>query len=176
MNLALNAAEAIDDGVGTISISTERCDLKRIDLMDPPLLGLLRPGRYVQLQVIDSGCGMDAETSERIFEPFFSTKSTGFSTKSTGRGLGLAAIAVYGVHRSVVDAVIMDLSMPKLGGLDAASELRLVNPTLPLIFSSGYPEDELLQRFPLDEITAFAAKPYDASTLLELIQSLCARR
>ena len=44
----------------------------------------LPDGRYAFIEVEDSGCGMDPETVERIFDAFF-------STKFTGRGLGLAA-------------------------------------------------------------------------------------
>ncbi len=85
MNLLINASEAIGDrsGVITVSVGATRCDreyLQKTELHDD-----LVPGRYVHLEVTDTGSGMDAETKSRIFEPFF-------STKFTGRGLGLAAV------------------------------------------------------------------------------------
>lgn len=91
MNLVINASEAIGKKSGVISIST---GLTRIDatysggsLTAPEL----PPGTYVHLVVSDSGCGMDAKTQAKIYDPFF-------TTKSTGRGLGLAA--VLGIVRS----------------------------------------------------------------------------
>ncbi len=84
MNLVINAAEAIGQGPGTITVSTEERRVERAELAQARVGAELPAGRYLLLQVRDSGPGMDAATLERIFDPFF-------STKFTGRGLGLAA-------------------------------------------------------------------------------------
>jgi len=49
------------------------------------------PGRYVFIDVVDNGAGMNEHTMNRMFDPFF-------STKDTGRGLGMAAVR--GIVRS----------------------------------------------------------------------------
>jgi signal transduction histidine kinase len=76
MNLLTNAAEAIGDGAGSISVATELTTLAEDE-------GELRAGRYVRLQIADNGPGMDEATLRRIFQPFF-------TTRFLGRGLGLA--------------------------------------------------------------------------------------
>ncbi len=85
MNLVTNAAEAVGEQLGVISLRT---GMARLDERSAARLHASEPcppGRYAYLEVEDTGCGMDAETLARIFDPFF-------TTKFTGRGLGLAAM------------------------------------------------------------------------------------
>jgi len=84
-NLVMNAAEAIGEHEGVISVRTAVESVAEGGL-DSNVLGYRLPaGRYVLIEVADSGIGMDEETQTRIFDPFF-------TTKFTGRGLGLAAV------------------------------------------------------------------------------------
>jgi CheY-like chemotaxis protein len=83
LNLALNARDAMPNG-GKLHIGTR---LRRFD-EDPELA----PGEYVELEVRDTGIGMDEDTLRRAIDPFFTTKPVG-----KGTGLGLAQ--VYGSAR-----------------------------------------------------------------------------
>ena len=88
INLCVNARDAMPGG-GTITLRTEN-----IELTDPVQRShdLMLPGRYVLVDIADTGTGISKEHIERIFEPFF-------STKEAGTGLGLST--VYGiVHQS----------------------------------------------------------------------------
>ncbi|MCP4420111.1 MAG: response regulator [Chloroflexi bacterium] len=85
MNLIINAAESIDDHVGTVTAKTAVTCVDQGDVRLPYTDETLPPDDYVILEVSDTGSGMEEDTLSKIFDPFF-------STKSTGRGLGLAAV------------------------------------------------------------------------------------
>jgi len=91
MNLVINAAEALGDRDGEIAISTNLVHPAADWFEGAPLAPPETNMPFVRLEVRDSGCGMSPETIAKIFEPFY-------TTKFTGRGLGLAA--VLGIIRS----------------------------------------------------------------------------
>ena len=78
-NLCVNARDAVDKD-GRIVIQADNCHLD-----DSRFAG--RYGDFLRLRISDNGCGLDDETKNRLFEPFFSTKGVG-----KGTGLGLASV------------------------------------------------------------------------------------
>jgi PAS domain S-box-containing protein len=244
MNLIINASEAICAGYGTITLHTgiQECDdryLSSSRLEEKP-----PAGRFVYVEVSDTGCGMDEETQQRIFEPFF-------TTKFTGRGLGMAAVLgivrkhngailvkseegrgstfrvlfpesgdirigspeiseaadrakipcalnrmvlivddeehvrelciafvqhlgfkaigvadgnealkIFTDHGDDIALVILDLTMPNMDGVYTFQELRRIRPDVCFILSSGYSEEDVLERFPDDRPAGFIQKPF----------------
>ncbi len=82
-NLALNARQAMTNG-GSLTIRTRDVEI------DPATFGRpdRPPGRYIELEVVDDGCGMPAHVQSKIFEPFFTTKGS-IATGRTGLGLSV---------------------------------------------------------------------------------------
>jgi CheY-like chemotaxis protein/anti-sigma regulatory factor (Ser/Thr protein kinase) len=99
MNLCANAIQAMK-AKGAITVSLEVVDLKEKIVTTSVLAG----GRYVCLQVRDTGSGIPPHVLERIFDPFFTTKEVG-----VGTGLGL----------SLVHGIVTDLG----GGIDIESRV-----------------------------------------------------
>ena len=82
INLCMNAADAMHPGGGQLRVAVDNFESAAAD----PELDLA-PGRYVRLVVSDNGVGIESETLERIFDPYFTTKDVG-----KGSGMGLAVV------------------------------------------------------------------------------------
>ena len=105
MNLITNAAEAIGDASGTITLTTGVGEFDQATLNESRLDEKTAAGRYVWLEVRDNGCGMEDDTQRKLFDPFF-------TTKFTGRGLGMSA--VLGILRAHKGAFLVE-SLPGAG-------------------------------------------------------------
>ena len=252
MNLITNASDALGEESGTITLCTGvvRSDELTDNRFGEPSWGEgdePEPGSYVYLEVADSGAGMTQDTLNRIFDPFF-------STKFTGRGLGLAAVmGIVRAHKGlirirtdpgegtkfrvllppvsgpvrreeepsgtrsgwhgsgtilVVDdeegvrevaermlqeigfstitaedgrqaldilrstgeeitGILLDLSMPRMGGQETYLRLRATHPDLPVVMMSGYTEQVVAEQLgESSESTCFLQKPFVAEDLV----------
>lgn len=124
MNLVINAGEAIGEGTPgkiTVTASVTDVDNSFVDALGQQIVA----GRYLEVEVRDTGCGIDEQSRAEIFDPFY-------TTKFLGRGLGLAAVA--GILRVQRGAITLD-SVPGSG-----STFRIL---LPVISSAVQePEDQ----------------------------------
>ncbi|MDA8141904.1 MAG: PAS domain S-box protein, partial [Desulfobacteraceae bacterium] len=84
MNLGTNAYHAMRETGGTLSIGVKEIEVEP-DLYLPGLT--VQPGKYVRLEISDTGIGMDEAVKAKIFDPYFTTKKEG-----EGTGLGLAVV------------------------------------------------------------------------------------
>ncbi len=257
MNLITNAAEAIGGQAGVIAISIHELELKTGELEKAFPRGGIPPGNYVQLEVSDTGCGMDEKTIQKIFEPLF-------TTKITGRGLGLASVInVVQRHNGAIDVeshigegtvfrvyfpvevqdsdtadeeepvangeswrgfgtalvaddeeairaiatallertgfnvvtaadgvetleiftkrdditlLLMDLNMPQMDGDETVRRIRQINPTVPVLFMSGYPREQVMQKFEDHPHTDFIKKPFQAGELIDQVRGVIEQR
>jgi len=250
MNLVINASEAIGDKSGFIAITTGCMDCDRSYLKNVWLNENLTGGLYVYLEIADSGCGMDKDTLTKLFDPFFSTKFTGrglgmsavlgivrghrgaikvysepgkgttfkilfpasdkppeiFNSESSGdswqgagtvllvddeetiRGIGSEMLKELGFSvltandgREALEVckatpeiicVILDLTMPHMDGAECFREMRQLQPDIKVIMSSGYNEQEVTQKFIGKGLTGFIQKPYNLSTLKEVLKNI----
>jgi signal transduction histidine kinase/CHASE3 domain sensor protein/CheY-like chemotaxis protein len=248
MNLIINAGEAIGSHDGLISVRTCVEDVNEAYIRLNPEASSLSPGKYVCLEVRDTGCGMDEATKARIFDPFFTTKFTGRGlglaavsgvvrghegsiavSSEPGKGScftllfpaderaasppkvaarkdtfhrdvvlvvdddqsvrevakralecqgytvlladsGLAAIDVFSRHGGEIAVVVLDLSMPNMGGVAALPELRRTRPEIRVLVSSGYAEAETMALFRGERVSGFIQKPYTANDLREKVR------
>jgi PAS domain S-box-containing protein len=251
MNLITNASDALSGDRGLISVRTGVCEANEAFLERTYLKDKLSSGRYVYLEVTDTGSGMDEETQAKIFDPFF-------TTKFTGRGLGLAAVLgivrghkgaikiasrpgmgttftvlfpaaevgteppapdrrtdraaaqaeatilvvedeasvrdvatatlesvgytvlaaqdgreavdLYGRRSDEIAAVLLDLTMPHMDGLETFRELRRINPAARVILTSGYAESHATEGFGIANLSGFVQKPYLPAVLIDRVQ------
>jgi len=103
MNLCTNAYHVMRKNGGELSVSLRETVILQDSL---PADQNIEPGSYIELQVSDTGCGMDKETQRKIFNPYFTTKPTG-----EGTGLGLSV--VHGIVNSYKGLITVQSELGK---------------------------------------------------------------
>ncbi len=252
MNLITNAAEAIGERSGVVTVSTGLIDCSERYLREAFMYNELKTGLYVFTEVADTGCGMDAETKSKLFDPFF-------TTKFTGRGLGMAAVIgivrghkgaikvysepgkgstfkvlipalerpaseinhrlvgadngwqgegtillvedeetiralgkemlnllgfavvtaedgrqaleVFQANESDIVAVVLDLTMPHMDGVETYRELRQIKQDVRVVVASGYSENDISEQFAGKGLAGVIQKPFQLGELREKLKT-----
>ncbi|MDX2146022.1 MAG: PAS domain-containing protein [Planctomycetota bacterium] len=126
LNLLTNAGESIHTPGGEITVSCGVVDVDASELQSMLFHSGASAGRMIEVQVRDTGVGMDVKTQSRMFEPFF-------TTKGPGRGLGLAvATGIVRGHRGALDV----RSKPGAG-----TSVRLLLPLVERLEETAPPAD-----------------------------------
>ena len=246
MNLVINASDSLGEDGGEIVVRTGHKEFSAADLRRGQHASLLFPGHYVFCEVRDSGKGMNPETMQRLFDPFFTTRrgrrglgmssalgiiqshQGGFlvesqvdkgttitfllpakqdkvlkktaparrkkepdnlhihfkgktvlsvdedaAVRSVGEGFlrrlgckvlsagsGMDALRIFGERHQDIHAVLLDLSMEGMDGVETCRRLRVIRPDLPVVFSSGYSEEEVHKRAVEVGEYSFIPKPF----------------
>jgi len=151
MNLCTNALHAMRTAGGTLSVQLSKAVVEE---SLPPL----QPGKYVCLEVRDTGHGMDAKTMARIFDPYFTTKEPG-----EGTGLGLAVV------RGIVSSHGGDIRVESRVG--RGSVFRVYLPTVELEAEDKRGHEEVLPRG-RERILLIDDEPALAAAGKDLLQQL----
>ncbi len=249
MNLCTNAFHAMRESGGVLGVSMEEVTLNTTELFHT---NDLPPGRYIKLFVSDTGHGMDSNTLERLFDPYFTTKEVAEGTglglsvthgivKSHGGAINvesalgegstftilipvidqdtkedrieeipipkgserilfvddeelfydlvkrllndlgyevvalqdsLEALKTFQARPDYFDLVITDQTMPKLTGIQLASELIKIKPGIPIILCTGFSEQVSEKTAANFGISEFVMKPVNIRKLAETIRKV----
>ncbi|MBV1878612.1 MAG: response regulator [Pseudomonadales bacterium] len=253
MNLITNASEALNAGNGIIRLKTRFIYCDKDYLSQSLIADQLNPGSYVFLEISDSGMGMNSETVERMFDPFY-------TTKFAGRGLGLSAVLgivrghggtlrvttevgegtsmsvlfpastisvvetrrnlavlpdalvgrtiviadddatvlatiaailrsagatvitandghevvslvrqIYAEVAAHIDLAVVDLTMPRMDGIETIEALLSIDPQMKAVLSSGYHREEIRQQFDQAKQYSFLQKPFFSQDLIKVV-------
>ncbi len=107
----------------------------------------------------------DESVVRRMMERTLSRNGMEIFTASNG----FEAIAKYQKHKENIDLIILDLTMPKMGGEQALEELRHLGCKIPILLTSGYNRNIVLERFQGKTISGFLQKPFSSQELVEQV-------
>jgi CheY-like chemotaxis protein len=84
---------------------------------------------------------------------------------------GFQALDIYKKLQSEIQLVILDFTMPIMDGSEVFSELRMINPQVPVVLSSGFTEQDKLKWMLAKGLRGFIPKPYTQQKLLLQVRS-----
>ena len=88
---------------------------------------------------------------------------------------GREGVATFTRHRDEVTLVLLDMTMPHMGGQEAFGHLRQLAPGVPVILATGYEEQDVVSRFADKGPTGLIHKPFERKTLLRAVRQALER-
>jgi signal transduction histidine kinase/CheY-like chemotaxis protein len=89
-------------------------------------------------------------------------------------GDGEQAVSLFRGEGARIDLVLLDMVMPKMGGVETFHEIRRIKPSVKVLLTSGYTEQTTVQALLTAGAEGFLPKPYDAATLMQSLSQLLA--
>jgi CheY-like chemotaxis protein len=75
-------------------------------------------------------------------------------------------------EQTQIDAVVLDMNMPKMDGAKAYTEIRALFPKMPILIATGYAEDDVVRQLQQTGTSGVLLKPYDADALLDKLNAI----
>ncbi len=113
----------------------------------------------------------DEESIRRLTRDLLVASGYQVLTAANGR----EGVDLFRARAHEIDAVLLDMTMPVMGGVEAFRGMREIRPDIRVVISSGYTEREAVNRFDGDAPASFIQKPYAASELLRQLADVLAR-
>jgi signal transduction histidine kinase/ActR/RegA family two-component response regulator len=88
---------------------------------------------------------------------------------------GLVGVKLFEEMREKVALVLLDFSLPVMSGEETLAQLRRIDPSVPIVLSSGFGHDTALQGFDGKDLSGFIGKPYTLPKLMEVIEAALKR-
>jgi CheY-like chemotaxis protein len=85
---------------------------------------------------------------------------------------GIDGLAVFREHTSEIGVVLLDVTMPRMGGEEAFRQLRQLAPEVRVVLSSGYSAEEATSHFAGKGLAGFVEKPFTPPELIERIRAV----
>ena len=85
---------------------------------------------------------------------------------------GWEGVETYRKHHREIEAVVLDLTMPRMSGAETFQLLREANPEIPVILSSGYSEPDVTAQFTAMTPDGFIQKPYSPKALVRMLRNI----
>jgi CheY-like chemotaxis protein len=83
---------------------------------------------------------------------------------------GLDGLDVFRAHQSDISVVLLDVTMPRMGGEETFRQLRVLSPEVRVVLASGYSEQEATSQFAGKGLAGFIEKPFRAVDLVEKLR------